>query len=222
LLSSDSILELVDITLTDSSGQRLFYNLNFDLKSEETAVVIGPTGSGKTSLVELIIGAAEPDSGAVIIFGKHLHQKKIGQVARVRRKIGGVGGIYNLISYQTVYDNLIDPMIFRKESRTHKKKKIEKYLKELGLGSKKDTYAGNLSQGERVQVMLARAIIADQPLLLVDEPLAGLDGAVRARVIEILRRLSTSGHSMIIFTTLEDDFGVPDPSVYRLEGGMLK
>ena len=220
--SSESILELVDITLTESSGQRLFYNLNFELKAEETAIITGPTGSGKTSLVELIIGAAAPDMGSVIIFGKHLNQNKIGQVAKIRRKIGGVGGIYNPISYQTVYDNLIDPMIFRNESRAHKKKKIEKYLKELGLSSKKDTMAGNLSQGERVQVMLARAIIADQPLLLVDEPLAGLDGAVRARVIEILRRLSTSGHSMIIFTSLEDDFGVPDPSGYRLDGGVLK
>lgn len=220
--SSRSILELVDITLTDSSGQGLFDNLNFELKAEVTSVIIGPTGSGKTSLVELIIGAAEPDHGSVIIFGKHLNHKKIGQVARIRRKIGGVGGIYNLISYQTVYDNLVDPMIFRKESRTHKKKKIEKYLKELGLSSKKEALAGNLSQGERVQVMLARAIIADQPLLLIDEPLAGLDGAVKRKVIEILRRLSTGGHSMIILTTLEEDFGIPNPAVYRLDGGCLK
>ncbi len=216
-----SILELVDITLTGVSGQRMFSGLNFGLEEKKTAIIIGPTGSGKTSLVELIIGAAEPESGSVIIFGKHLNARKVNQVARVRQKIGGVGGIYSLISSQTVYENLIDPMVFRRETHTHKRNKIDKYLSEFGLEAKRDAPAGSLSQGEKVQVMLARAIIADQPLLLIDEPLAGLDGSVRRKVVETLRRLSMGGHSMVIFTALEGDFGIPDPKVYHLDSGRL-
>lgn len=218
----DTMIELNEISLTGFSGRNLFSSLQFELKPEETAIITGPTGSGKTSLVELIIGAAEPDRGTVRLFGKKLSYRRIGQVARLRRKIGGVGGIYSLISNQTVYENLINPMIFRKETARHKRNKIKKYLEEFGLVSRENTPAGSLSQGERIQVMLVRAIIADQPLLLVDEPLAGLDGEVGKKVINLLRRLATGGHTLVIFTSSEEELGIPNPTCYRLEKGTLR
>ena len=95
-------------------------------------------------------------------------------------------------------------------------------MSEFNLTSRQNAPAGNLSQGERIQVLLARAVIADQPLLLVDEPLAGLDGTVRKKVIEMLRRLAMGGHSMLILTSDENDFGIPDPGIYYLEGGTLR
>ncbi|UCD95557.1 MAG: ABC transporter ATP-binding protein [Candidatus Zixiibacteriota bacterium] len=219
--SGNSIVELVDITHTHSDGARLFDGLNFHLKSGEMAVIYGSTGIGKTTLVELIIGKRAPQSGTVVVFGEKIDPGSERLVAKTRQKIGGVGGLFRPISYQTVYENLVYPLILRGDRTSSCRSRVTRVLSQLNLIGKKGETAGNLSRGERILLMLGRAIIADQPLLLIDEPLAGLDTQMSSEVLKLLHRLSVAGHSMMIMTTGQTDLQVPNATVHEIRDGRL-
>jgi len=218
---SKAALELVEVVYADIHGRKIFDGLNLNLNYGTTTIIFGPTGSGKTSLTELIIGAESPESGQVFLFGQKVKAGRLVRLAGLRRKIGGVGGIFTPISNLKVKDNIAAPLLFRRESNFYKRNKIEKALLDFGLKSRGDDLAGNLSQGEKILVMLARATVADQPLLLIDEPLAGLDGKIREKVAERLRRLALGGHSMLILTASENESFIPGARRFRLEEGKL-
>lgn len=218
---SGNIIELIDIALTGQSGKTIFKNMNFSLPEGKTAVISGPTGAGKTQMVKLIIGDLNAKTGSVFVFGQFVKTNKPWQLAKIRKKMGGIGGAFRLISYQTVYENLLHPLILNKKTVLFQKNKIEQVLNRFGLIGKRNEKAGNLSQGEKIETMLARAIIADQPLLLIDEPLAGVDDKMAEKIKRLLVRLSTAGHSMVILTSNPDRLGIPDSLNFRLENGGL-
>ncbi|MCP4705508.1 MAG: ATP-binding cassette domain-containing protein [candidate division Zixibacteria bacterium] len=218
---SGSIIELVDVGLSGYDGKTIFEGLNLSLPEGKTAVISGPTGAGKSQLVKLIIGDLSPNSGSVFVFGQFIKKNKYWQLANIRKKIGGVGGVFNLISYQTVYENLLHPLILNKKPVSFQKSKIEQVLSRFELIGKRNEQAGLLSQGEKIETMLARAIIADQPLLLIDEPLAGVDDKIAEKIKQLLVRLSMAGHSMVILTSNPDRLGIPDALNFRFKNGAL-
>jgi ABC-type multidrug transport system ATPase subunit len=218
----ESILELVDVSFDNDAGVRIFDGLNLSLAPGETAVVIGPTGAGKTSLVELIIGHRFIRSGSVFLFGKKLNPRNELLLSSFRRKIGGVGSVFKLIPDQTVFQNLVLPLTIRGESKSFQKMKTERVLTEFNLQTMRNDPAYSLSRGQKTMVILARAIIADQPLLLIDEPLSGLDEKITAEVDERLKKLAVSGHSMIILTTGQTGLTIPGVSEYYLKSGKLQ
>jgi len=222
LKSGNNIVEIVDVTLSNVAGKRIFDRLDFDLSAGQAAVIVGPTGSGKTSLIELIIGKRTPESGAVMVFGRKMEAGNERLLKRTRNRIGGVGGIFQPISYQTVRENLVYPLILRGINASNRKARVSNVLSQLNLLSKKDEKAGNLSQGEKVLLMLGRAVVADQPLLLIDEPLAGLDVETSSLVSAFLKRLAVAGHSLIILTSSQAGLGIPDVSRYHIENGRLR
>ncbi len=216
------VIELIDISLVSNARVKIFDGFNFSLLSGETTLVGGPPGMKKMALIELLIGSYAPDSGAVLVFEKKLNVKKERALANMRRKIGGVGGIFDLVSYQTVFENINYPLILKSESASSGKKKVMQILTEYGLLGKKEEKANNLSRGEKILTMLARATIADQPLLLIDDPLAGLDSDIASKVTDILKNLSIAGHSMLILTTDSSALRLPDATEFIFENGHLK
>jgi putative ABC transport system ATP-binding protein len=215
------MIELVNIKLRGHGGL-IFDDLNFNLPAGKTAIINGPTGSGKTSMIELLLGIRKPESGLVLVFGKAIKSGRRLQLASIRKRIGGVGGLFDLISYQTVYENLVHPLVLNNHSIRTRKTKIENSLKRFNLMKLKNECAANLSRGEKMLVMMARSIIADQPLLMIDEPLAGVDDIMAARLKEHLVRLSMAGHTMIILTSKKGNFGLPGGLEYTLDEGGLK
>ncbi len=216
------IVELIDITLTNDAGWRVFTGLNLAVGSGETAIIIGPTGSGKTSLAELLNGVRRPDAGTVLMFGEPVNIRRKYRLAAMRRKIGGVGGQYRLISHQTVYENLQAPLIIRGEPSSRRKQKISQTLDEFNLGAKRRDRARRLSRGEQIIAMLARAVIGTPPLLLIDEPMAGLDLETAGRVLESLKRLAAAGYAMIILTTGRTGLEIPNAKEYYILDGVLQ
>ncbi len=218
----DSILELVDIAFDNDTGVRIFDGLNFSLAPGETSIIVGPTGAGKTSLVELIIGHKPIRSGNVVLFGKRLNPKNELLLSSLRKKIGGVGAIFKLIPDQTVYQNIVLPLVIRGEKTSFQKIKADRIIDEFSIQSMQGDLAKNLSRGQETLVTLARAVIADQPLLLIDEPLAGLDEKMTAEIQERLGRLAVSGHSMVLLTTGQTGLRIPGASEYYLKDGRLQ
>jgi ABC-type ATPase involved in cell division len=222
LISKEKIVELAAVTLSNEAGLRIFDSLNLILCSGETALIIGPTGSGKTSLMELLIGTRKPDSGEIILFGKTLNLKNESQINEIRRRIGGVGGIFDLVPGLTVADNLIYPLSIRGDALSVQRAKLKQILTQFNLLSKKREQISNLTRAEKLLVMLGRAVIADQPLLLIDEPLDRLEAAAANEILGILKRLSVAGHAMIIFTTSRGAFDFPGVMSFHIKDGRLQ
>jgi ABC-type ATPase involved in cell division len=221
LNGGQKIVELIGVSLAGKAVRPVLNNLDFSFSSGQTAIITGSTGSGKTSIVELIVGRRKPDSGTVIVFEKKLDTRNERLIKYIRRKIGGVGGIFGLLEQQTVYENLSYPLLLRNEALSRIKTKIGDIMAKFSLAMGKEEKVSRLSYGEKVLVMLARAVIADQPLILIDEPLLGLDPDMSARVTALMGRLALAGHSMIVFTAGQTAVGVGDACEYSLKDGRL-
>jgi len=222
LNNGDKILEMAEIALSGADGRIIFEQLNLSLPLGRAAIIKGPTGAGKTTLAEMIIGVKKPDSGTVTVFGKEIYDRNKRYLNKARQKIGGVGGIFQPIAYQTIYENLSFPLILRGEPSVRRNRRILDILKQLNLLNKKEEIAINLSRGEQILLLLGRAIIADQPLILIDEPLAGLDPDMAGVVARRLRRLAVAGHSLIVLTTGQTGVELPDADEYILVDGKLQ
>jgi len=208
--------------MVNQAGVKLFDQLNFSLKPGRVAVLVGSTGDGKTSLVRLLIGKIKPDEGTVFVFNEKINRIKERRINRIRQQIGGVGGIFWPISYHTVYENLSHPLILKGVKSALRKQKIQKVLNRFYLSGRKWSPVSQLSQGEKILLMLARAVVADQPLLLIDEPLTGLSPEMFKRVSDVLVKLSLAGHSMIILTSGMTAPKLPEAEEYILKGGRLQ
>jgi ABC-type multidrug transport system ATPase subunit len=215
------IVELQNVCFADGSGRLIFDNMNFCLKQGETALITGSVGKGKTSLIEILIGSRKPSSGLVYVFGKKISKKDKKTINENRKRIGGIGGIFRPISYQTVYENMKYPLLFKGDGGKKQKTRIIKGLSLYNLLGKKNKKVSELSRGEKMLLMFARATVADQPLLLIDEPLAGLDPETSGSIADMLIKLSVAGHSMIILTSGQTGLQIPKAIHYTIMNGQI-
>jgi ABC-type multidrug transport system ATPase subunit len=216
------LLHLEHVTARTDRGEDLFVDLNLKLEPNRSAVIIGEAGSGKTRLVELVVGLRYPDSGRIDLFGETLKRRRPGLVRRIRRRIGGVGGPFALIPSLTVAENICLPLIIAGEKERVVRERLTKLLTEFGLLNQGTRYPSTLSRVEHTLVQLARASIANQPLLLIDEPAAGLDPKTSAMVYDYLVKASLSGRSMLILTSQLLPVEIPNCDQYAFLKGVLE
>jgi ABC-type ATPase involved in cell division len=221
LNSREKIIEMMAVALATDTGFSILRDFNFTLFPGETAVITGSAGTGKTFLSELIIGRQKPQAGSIIVFGQNMVSGTERQKAAVRRRIGGIGGIFDLLPFDSVGTNLLYPLILRGESRSACRTKLNQILAQFNITVRKSHRVTALTRSEKVKVLLARAIIADQPLLLIDEPLDRLGAAAAEEINSILKRLSVSGYTMLLLTTGQTALAIPGAQEYRLHEGTL-
>ncbi|MFZ1684476.1 MAG: ATP-binding cassette domain-containing protein [Candidatus Zixiibacteriota bacterium] len=200
-------------------GDDLFSDLNLTLEPGRSALIIGGAGSGKTRLAELLMGLRFPVSGKIDLFGESLRKRRYGTIRRIRRRIGGVGGPFALVNSLTVAENLTLPLVIAGEKQKVIKERLSNFLAEFGLMSNAGQYPSTLTRVENALVLLARASIAHQPLLLIDEPAAGLDPATSAKVYDYLIKASLSGRSMLILSSQLLPIDIPNCDKYAFHKG---
>lgn len=218
----DPVVELKNVSMKTDRGGHVFRDLNLIIESERSAVVAGSSGSGKTSLVELLLGLRFPDTGTVRLLG---HQPKKGKrrvIRKIRKKIGGVGGPFELIPSLTVAENITLPLVIAAERRKLQRERLLGMLSEFSLLKLAGKYPPQLTRVENSLVQFARAAVANQPLIIVDEPLAGLDPRTYERVSEFLVKIALSGRSMLILVSEPHGEKIPGSDSYSLVNGALE
>ncbi|MCX6835908.1 MAG: ATP-binding cassette domain-containing protein [candidate division Zixibacteria bacterium] len=216
----EPVVELTDIHLRADRGGFVFRGLNLTIESGQSAVIIGPSGSGKSTLAELLIGLRRADQGRVCLFGHEL--KKHRHFRRVRRHIGGVGGPFALVPSLTVAENISLPLVLNAEPRNVQRERLFRILSEFSLLKLAGKYPNQLTRVENTLVQFARAAIANQPLMLIDEPSAGLDSANYQRVTEFLVRMAVSGRSLLILASQTPPGEIPGSRAYFLRNEVLE
>jgi putative ABC transport system ATP-binding protein len=220
-MSQIPLVEINNVNFRTDRGNQIFNNLNFKLTSGRSAVIQGPAGSGKSSLVQLLIGINRPESGSIELFGEKIGRFGGSRLNRFRRRIGGVGGLFELIPNYTVSENIVFPLVLSGTRRKARKELLLKMLSEFSLIKQAGVYPRRLTRVERTLVQFARASIANQPLMIIDEPSAGLDRGTYRRIHEYLVKASYSGRSMLIMTSEENAEVLPNSDSYLLRSGEL-
>ena len=221
-MSEKTVIQLDNVFVRTAKGHDVFSDLNFHLDAGETKIITGGPGSGKTLLVELLIGQSFADAGSIELFGELLTPRRKGAINRVRRKIGGVGGIFDLIPGMTVAQNIAYPMVLSGASTRLRKERLLAVLTEFSLLNQAGDSPNTLTRVEKTLLLLARASVANQPLIIIDEPTAGLDKATADRVFDYLVKMSVSGRSMIIVGSDIPWGNIPNSEHLELGGGQLK
>lgn len=188
-----------------------------DLKIDnEVLVVIGPTGSGKTTFLNLIAGMIRPDEGSVIVEGSDITNLPLES-----RRIGYVFQTPNLFPHLNVYDNIVFGL--PKRERRYTNQHVKELLNEMGISHLSDRGIRGLSGGEMQKVSIARMLAVEPSIILLDEPLAHLDLPTKRRLrLELRRILRKQGIPAIYVTHFEDDVYALADSVAVLCNGRIE
>ena len=213
------LIELENVSARTDRGEEIFGSLSFSLSPGRSAVIVGGAGSGKTTLVELLLGMRHPVGGKIELFGESTSKRSA--VRRIRRKIGGVGGPFSLISTLTVEENILMPLIISGERSSLQTERLHKLLAEFNLLKMARQYPSSLTRVEYTLVQIARASIASQPLMLIDEPSAGLDPRTYLHVLEYLHKASLFGRSMLIMASERPPLEIPNSGCFTIANGGL-
>ncbi len=171
-------------------------SLSMDVERGSIVGLIGPNGSGKTTFIDVINGILRPDSGEIRFEGMSITRKSPYRVARL-----GIGRTFQttrLFNGMTALDNLLIPSLHESTSRGDLVERAEDLLEFVGLTELKDHFAGELSGGQQKLLEIARALMPDPSLILMDEPLAGIHPRLKAKILEHMRELRRGGKTITI------------------------
>ena len=176
--------------------------VTFSIEKGEFVSVMGPSGSGKSTLLHILSFLDRPTGGTYKFQGKSIDEMTDQELAQVRNKdMGFVFQAFNLLSRQTVYDNVEIPLLYSSEIKPSERKAlVENAVKSVGLEEKLYTEAGRLSGGQKQRVAIARALVTDPNVIFADEPTGNLDSKSGLQIMEILESLHDKGRTIILVT----------------------
>ncbi len=219
------LVEIRDLSKSfDEGGRRraVLRQANAGIERGELAVLVGRSGTGKSTLLNLLSGIDLPDAGEVVVDGVSLGRLAERERTLFRRdKIGFIFQFFNLIPTLTVAENLLLPLELKGRVPAGARRAALDLLAEVGLADRADTWPDRLSGGEQQRVAVARALAHDPLLVLADEPTGNLDLETGLQVLEILDRLTRrAGKTMVMVTHSPEVVGIAD-RVFRVTDGHL-
>ena len=198
--SSNKIIVFDNVSATYENGVGIF-DISFQLDKSEFVFLMGPTGSGKSTILRSIYMDVFINKGKILYNGKNLSKIRKRQVPRLRRNMGMIFQDYKLLEDRTVYDNVALPLQIAGQKSNFIKKKVSEMLERVGILDKYNSQPSKLSGGERQRVSIARALVKSPDLILADEPTGNLDPIVADEIIDLLEELSDSVGTAILMST---------------------
>ena len=199
--------ELVNVSKTFGNGGRegvhAVRGVSLKIGRGDIFGIIGFSGAGKSTLVRLMNLLEKPTAGRVVFQGEELTGLKEKRLRGVRRKIGMIFQLFNLMASRTVYGNVAYPLHGARMSREEKDAKVRKLLSTVGLSDKADAYPSQLSGGQKQRVAIARALANDPSALLCDEATSALDPQTTGDILQLLRGLNRDLGITIVLITHE-------------------
>lgn len=191
-------LEIVDLK-ANYGAQTVLERINLSVEKGEIVSLIGASGSGKSTMLRVLMGLLPPLAGEVRINGQAIDYQNRGQVSRIRSQMAIVFQQYNLFQNMTVLDNVTVAPI---KVKGWPRKQVEDYavalLEKVGMGAKFQAYPDELSGGQQQRVAIARALALKPEILLLDEVTAALDPELVTEVLDTVRVLAAEGMTMFI------------------------
>ena len=201
--------------------RRVFWELNASFTKGEASVIVGPSGCGKTTLLRLIAGFENPDSGKVFIQEKEASCSRIIVPPRDR----GIGMVFQNLAlwpHMTIEQHLSFALRSKHVSKPERAQKIREILGAVALNDGNGRYPSKLSGGEQQRLAIARALVVENPILLLDEPLSNIHAELRMEIMILLKQLRASfGLTMIYVTHNMDEARYMGDNLFLFENGAL-
>jgi len=190
-----AVIQLTDVNAGYANGNHVIENINLTVNQNDFVAVIGPNGGGKTTLLKVILGLIQPTSGVVQVFGNTPYKalSKIGYVPQIIKSVTFPISVLDV----TLMGRLGSSKIFGRYNQNDKDIALDK-LAQLGIKNLADTRIDRLSGGQKQRVYIARALVSEPELLLLDEPVASVDSATQESFYHLLSELNKNITIMLV------------------------
>lgn len=217
------ILKIENLKKMYGKGENLVNaveDVSFSIERGEFISVVGPSGSGKSTLLHLIGGVDRPNDGKIYIEGTDISNYNSKELALFRRrKVGIVYQFYNLIPNLTVKHNIELPLIL--DGRRVNTELFDDIVNKLGISKKLNNFPSELSGGQNQRVAIARSLIYEPSLLLLDEPTGNLDRKNSNEIIEILKYFNHASNQTIILVTHDESVALESDRIITIVDGKI-
>jgi len=196
-------------------------DVSFVIEKGEFVFVVGASGSGKSTVIRLLLKELEPTSGRVLVGGRDLGRLKRSRVALLRRNVGCVFQDFKLLQDRSAAENVAYALKVQGESSDSIRRKVPEVLGLVGLSHKGSSLPDELSGGEQQRVSIARAVVNHPPLLVCDEPTGNLDPDTSVGIMQLLYRINRAGTTILMVTHDREMVDKMRKRVIALEDGRL-
>ena len=216
-----------DVVKTYGSGDSQVVALrgvDLEVRAGELMMLVGPSGCGKTTLISVIAGILDPDSGECHVFGRDYRRMSARDKTRFRGEtIGFVFQAFNLLPTLTAAENAAVPLLINGMARKEAVERARDMLNRVGLGDRGHSLPAQLSGGQQQRVAIARALVHNPRLIVCDEPTSALDEKTGHRVMELMRELAlANGRALVVVTHDARIFGFADRIAKMNDGRVEK
>jgi cell division transport system ATP-binding protein len=196
-------------------------DVSFVIEKGEFVFVVGASGSGKSTMIRLLLKELEPTQGRILVGGRDLTRLKRSKVPLLRRNVGCVFQDFKLLPNRTAAENVAYALKVQGESRGSIRRKVPEVLSLVGLSDKMSSLPDELSGGEQQRVSIARAVVNHPPLLICDEPTGNLDPDTSVGIMQLLYRINRAGTTILMVTHDREMVDKMRRRVIALEDGRL-
>ncbi len=194
------MIELRNITKTYPNGTVAVKNVSLHIKPGEFVSLVGPSGTGKTTIVKMLVAEERPTKGKIILGGWDITRIKTAHVPLLRRQIGVVFQDFKLLEKKTVYENVAFALEVAGYLQKQIREIIPQILKLVGIDDKSDAFPDELSGGQQQRVSIARALAHRPKILIADEPTGNLDAVNTREIIDLLEKINKFKTTVMLVT----------------------
>jgi len=196
-------------------------DVSFVIEKGEFVFVVGASGSGKSTIVRLLLKELEPTRGRIVVGGRDLTRLRRSQVPLLRRNVGCVFQDFKLLPSRTAAENVAYALKVQGENTNSIRRKVPEVMNMVGLAHKMNSLPDELSGGEQQRVSIARAFVNHPPLLVCDEPTGNLDPDTSVGIMQLLYRINRAGTTILMVTHDREMVDKMRRRVIALEDGRL-
>lgn len=216
-----SLIRFKKVTKTYAASQGGVFGLDFEINQGEFVYLIGSSGAGKSTIINLLIKNIEPDSGNISLSDINLSEVLPEDLPYYRRNFGIISEKLGLMANRSIYENVAYPLLIQNKRPRHMKDYVNNMLGSVGIRDISSKKAAYISGGEKARVMLARALITSPPVLIADEPTTGLDKNASWDIINLLDHFNHQGTTILMATHQKTLVDITRKRVIWLKNGKV-
>lgn len=221
---AEPLIQLIDVSKVYIMGDEEIHandHINLTINQGEFVAIVGQSGSGKSTIMNIIGALDVPTDGTYILKGIDVSDMDGDELAEIRNKtIGFIFQQYNLLPKQTVIENVMLPLLYSGMRKKDRKKVAMQVLEKVGIENKSKNKPNQLSGGQQQRVSIARALAGNPSLILADEPTGALDSKTSKEVLEFLKKINEEGNTVILITH-DNSIALESNRVVRMQDGQI-
>lgn len=216
-----ALIDFINVSKVYDGDNIGLQSANIHIDKGEFVFLVGPTGSGKSTFINLILREILPNEGQILINGKDITTLSNREVPQLRRAIGTVFQNYGLLPHKTVAENVAFAMEVVHASPRTVRRQVPQVLALMGIADKADKFPKELSGGQQQRVAIARAIVNDPEILIADEPTGNLDPETAREIMRFIEQINQRGTTVIMVTHAKDIVNEMHKRVVAIDHGHI-